>query len=98
VHVDKLWEDFAAMLASRFQRPVFIFFRRDGDEHSRAVQSEADFDDLCEYLDVKQLQTLPVVVGPYILEEARNTAAIGQWMGPIRWGRRGSVAQGGSQS
>jgi hypothetical protein len=50
------------MLASRFQRPVFILYRRDGDEHSRAVQSEADFEDLCEYLDDKKLQTLPVEV------------------------------------
>jgi hypothetical protein len=62
VDVDILWEDFAAMLASRFQRPVFILYRCDGDEHSRAVQNEADFEDLCEYLDDKQLQTLPVEV------------------------------------
>ena len=62
VDVDILWEDFTAMLASRFQRPVFILYRRDGDEHSRAVQSEADFEDLCEYLDDKKLQTLPVEV------------------------------------
>jgi hypothetical protein len=62
VDVDILWEDFTAMLANRFQRPVFILYRRDGDENSRAVQGEADFEDLCEYLDDKQLQTLPVEV------------------------------------
>ena len=62
VHVDIMWEDFAAQLARRFQRPVYILYRRDGDEHDRAVQSEGDFEDLCEYLDDTQLQTLPVEV------------------------------------
>ena len=67
VHVDIMWEDFAAQLARRFQRPVYILYRRDGDEHDRAVKGKDDFEDLCAYFDDKQLQTLPVEVRP--LEE-----------------------------
>ena len=62
VHVDILWDDFSAKLGRRFQRPVFMVYRRDGEDQDRAVQSEANFEDLCEYLDDTQLQTLPVEI------------------------------------
>jgi hypothetical protein len=62
VHIDILWDDFAAKLERRFQRPVYVVYRREGEDMDRAVQSEADFEDMCEYLDDTQLQSLPVEV------------------------------------
>jgi len=43
VHIDILWEDFAAKLSRRFQRPVFVVYRREGEEQERDVLNEADF-------------------------------------------------------
>ena len=62
VHVDILWEDFSAKLARRFQRPVYVVYRRESEDVDRNVVNEEDFEDMCEYLDDTQLQTLPVEV------------------------------------
>ena len=64
VNVDILWEDFAGKLERRFQRPVYLVYGREGEgeDSGRAVQDEADFEDMCEYLDDTQLQSLPVEV------------------------------------
>ena len=75
VHIDILWEDFAAKLSRRFQRPVFVVYRREGEEQERDVLNEADFEDLCEYLDDTQLQTLPVEVRT--LRQKRDMRRIG---------------------
>ncbi len=75
VHVDILWEDFSDKLARRFQRPVFVAYRREGEEQERDVLNEGDFEDLCEYLDDTQLQTLPVEVRT--LRQRRDMRHIG---------------------
>lgn len=55
VHVDILWEDFAAKLSRTFSRPVFLVYKREGEAEEMRVQGEDDFEDLCEYLDDDQV-------------------------------------------
>ncbi|KAJ1472030.1 hypothetical protein T484DRAFT_3468315 [Baffinella frigidus] len=60
VHVDILWDEFSARLDRRFSRAVFIVYRREADSQEWRVQTEEDFEDMCEYLDDTQIHTLQV--------------------------------------
>ena len=55
VHVDVMWEEFAAKLARTFGRTVSLVYRREGEGPERKVQAEEEFEDLCEYLDDTQV-------------------------------------------
>lgn len=55
-HVDVAWDEFAAKLARTFGRPVSLVYRREGETAERKVQTEEDFEDLCEYLDDTQVK------------------------------------------
>ena len=55
-HVDVAWDEFAAKLARTFGRPVSLVYRREGEAAERKVQTEEDFEDLCEYLDDTQVK------------------------------------------
>ncbi len=56
VDVDIPWEEFSLRLARTFGRSVNIVYYRSGETQERRVQTEDDFEDLCDYLDDTQVR------------------------------------------